>query len=171
MTLYLFALFAIIALAGALGVVLSRNAVYSALWLLVNFASIAVIYFMLNAQFLGVVQVVVYAGAIVVLFLFVVMLIGAKIGPWRHAGRALARGTAILLVAVFLALALWSVLQSLPASAPLGAPDGGSVQAVGEVLYTDYLIPFELASLLLLVGMLGGVVLARRYQPLEEDEQ
>ena len=91
MTILLFAALALIALAGAVGVILSRNPVYSALSLLVNFASIAVMYFMLGAQFLGVVQIIVYAGAIVVLFLFVVMLIGGKIGPLRSESRPFAR--------------------------------------------------------------------------------
>ncbi|NOZ49464.1 MAG: NADH-quinone oxidoreductase subunit J [Chloroflexi bacterium] len=171
MTLILFAFLALIALAGGLGVVLSRNPVHSALSLLLNFASIAVIYFLLHAQFLGVVQVIVYAGAIVVLFLFVVMLIGGNIGPYRHGSRTVTSVIAVGLAAAFLALVVWSVVQVLPMSAtPVGAPDAGSVQAVGMALYTDYLVPFELASLLLLVGMLGGVVLARRYQPFAEDE-
>ncbi len=171
MTLILFAILAFIALVGGLGVVLSRNPVYSALSLLMNFASIAIIYFLLNAQFLGVVQVAVYAGAIVVLFLFVVMLIGGNIGSLRHSSRPLARVVAVVLVATFLLTVIWIVIQTLPLSTTsAGPPEAGSVQAVGAALYTDYLVPFELASLLLLVGMLGGVVLARRYKPLTEDE-
>ncbi|NOZ71888.1 MAG: NADH-quinone oxidoreductase subunit J [Chloroflexi bacterium] len=170
MTVIFFAILALIALAGALGVVLSRNPVYSALFLLVNFVSIAVIYFLLHAQFLGVVQVIVYAGAIVVLFLFVVMLIGGEIGPFRHVGRTYARVAAVLFAVAFLAMIAGVILQAIPLSTtPAGTPDAGSVQAVGMALYTDYIVPFELASLLLLVGMLGGVVLARRYTPFQKD--
>lgn len=170
MTVILFAILALIALAGALGVVLSRNPVYSALSLLVNFASIAVIYFLLHAQFLGMVQVIVYAGAIVVLFLFVVMLIGGEIGSLRHVGRTYTRLLAVLFAVVFLAMLAGVILQTVPLTAtPVGTPDAGSVQAVGTALYTEYIVPFELASLLLLVGMLGGIVLARRYTPFQKD--
>jgi NADH-quinone oxidoreductase subunit J len=164
MSFLLFAALAIVALVGAVGVVLSRNAVHSALYLLLNFATFAAMYIMLGAQFLGVVQIVVYAGAIVVLFLFVVMLIGGEIGDIRSKSRSYTRIVAGIVVAAFLLALIFVIGQSLPADAlPKGAPDNGSVQAIGAVLYTEYLLPFELASILLLAGMLGGVVLARRY--------
>ena len=164
MSFLLFAALAVVALIGAAGVVFSRNAVHSALYLLLNFATFAAMYIMLGAQFLGVVQIVVYAGAIVVLFLFVVMLIGGEISDVRSKSRPYTRLVASVLVAVFLLALIFIIGQSLPANAlPQGAPDNGSVQAVGGVLYTEYLLPFELASILLLAGMLGGVVLARRY--------
>ena len=164
MSFLLFAALAVVALIGAAGVVFSRNAVHSALYLLLNFATFAAMYIMLGAQFLGLVQIVVYAGAIVVLFLFVVMLIGGEIGDVRSKRRPATRLVASILVAVFLLALIFVIGQSLPANAlPQGAPDNGSVQAIGNVLYTEYLLPFELASILLLAGMLGGVVLARRY--------
>jgi len=164
MSFLLFAALAIVALVGAVGVVLSRNAVHSALYLLLNFATFAAMYIMLGAQFLGLVQIVVYAGAIVVLFLFVVMLIGGEIGDIRSKSRSYTRIVAGIAVAAFLLALIFVIGQSLPADAlPKGAPDNGSVQAIGAVLYTEYLLPFELASILLLAGMLGGVVLARRY--------
>jgi NADH-quinone oxidoreductase subunit J len=163
MSLFFFAILALMALLSALGVILSKNAVYSALWLLVHFLTIAVLYFALSAQFLGVVQVIVYAGAIVVLFLFVIMLIGGTITPIVHETRPYARVAAALLGAVFLVGLLLGLGRSLSAfPQPVGAPDAGSVQAVAEPLYTTYLIPFELASLLLLAGMLGGIVLAMK---------
>ena len=164
MPFLLFAALAIVALIGAVGVVLSRNAVHSALYLLLNFATFAAMYIMLGAQFLGVVQIVVYAGAIVVLFLFVVMLIGGEIGDIRSKSRSYTRIVASIAVAAFLLALIFVIGQSLPPDAiPQGAPDNGSVQAIGGVLYTEYLLPFELASILLLAGMLGGIVLARRY--------
>ena len=164
MSFLLFAALAIVALIGAVGVVLSRNAVHSALYLLLNFATFAAMYIMLGAQFLGVVQIVVYAGAIVVLFLFVVMLIGGEIGDIRSKSRSYTRIVASIAVAAFLLALIFVIGQSLPPDAiPQGAPDNGSVQAIGGVLYTEYLLPFELASILLLAGMLGGIVLARRY--------
>ncbi|MBX7233753.1 MAG: NADH-quinone oxidoreductase subunit J [Caldilineales bacterium] len=165
MTLLLFALLALVALVGAIGVIISRNAVHSALFLLLNFAVFAVMYILLGAQFLGLVQVTVYAGAIVVLFLFVVMLIGADIGDIRSGLRQTMRWLALFLVALFLLAMLLGVARNLPPDTPIaGAPQDGSVQAVGQALYTTYLLPFELASLLLLAGMLGGVVLARRFR-------
>ncbi len=161
MSLISFAVLALIALITALGVILSKNAIYSALWLLGHFLTIALFYFMLSAQFLGIVQVIVYAGAIVVLFLFVIMLIGGHITPIVHETRPYARAAAVILGAIFLLGLLFGVGKGLgDLSAPIGAPGAGSVQAVAEPLYTTYLLPFELASVLLLAGMLGGVVLA-----------
>ncbi len=153
--------------------ILSRKPVYSALFLLVNFGTLAALYIMLQAQFLAAVQVIVYAGAIVVLFLFVVMLIGGgeldrharlehgHLGmpgrPWpRIAGdRA---GRAACWPASAMASSPGSSTRSRAARRPSAR---GSVQAIGTVLYTDYLLPFELTSVLLLVGMIGAVVLAR----------
>jgi len=169
MSLFFFAILALLALISALGVILSKNAIYSALSLLAHFLVIALMYFVLSAQFLGIVQVIVYAGAIVVLFLFVIMLIGGHITDVTHESRAYARLIAAVLAAVFLAALIFFLgdgVNVLPT--PLGAPGDGSVQAVAEPLYTTYLLPFELASVLLLAGMLGGIVLAlkeRRRHP------
>jgi NADH-quinone oxidoreductase subunit J len=170
MPLLFFALLALVALIGAIGVIISRNAVHSALFLLVNFAVFAVMYILLGAQFLGLVQVTVYAGAIVVLFLFVVMLIGADIGDIRSGLRRYMRWLALILAALFLLAMLLGLARNLPLASPIaGAPQDGSVQAIGQALYTTYLLPFELASLLLLAGMLGGIVLARRFRQTEND--
>jgi len=161
MSLISFFILALLAIITALGVVLSKNAVYSALWLLGHFLTIALMYFALSAQFLGIVQVIVYAGAIVVLFLFVIMLIGGKITPVKHESRPYARTAAAILGAILLITLLVIVARSMGGfPEPVGAPDAGSVQAVGGPLYTTYLLPFELASVLLLAGMLGGIVLA-----------
>ncbi len=169
--MFLFIIFGAIAIAGAFGVILSRRPVYSALFLLLNFASLAGLYILLQAQFLAMVQVIVYAGAIVVLFLFVIMLIGStdiKDLPRRQAfwnlrtdwPRVAGIALALLLVAG-LAYGLVSG-QLLAASGDATAFGQGSVQAVGAALYTTYLFPFELTSVLLLVGMIGAVVLARK---------
>lgn len=167
MELGLFIVFGLVALAAAAGVVLSRNPVHSALFLLLNFATLAVFYVLLNAQFLAVAQVAVYAGAIVVLFLFVVMLIGGEIGPSTAPGRGYARGAAIVLTVLFLAALVYTVTTGAPADASGEATTEalaqmGNVQALGRELFTRFLLPFELASILLLVGMVGAVVLARR---------
>ncbi len=169
--MFFFIIFGALAIAAGLGVILSRKPAHSALFLLVNFGSLAVFYIQLQAQFLAMVQVIVYAGAIVVLFLFVVMLIGGgQIGDVPVPGRRMAGRAAwarilsvVLLVLLLAALGYGlvtgqlSTVQGNPAAFGLG-----TVQAMGAALYTDYLFPFELASVLLLVGMIGAVVLARK---------
>lgn len=168
--MFLFIVFSLIAIAAAVGVITSRKPVYSALFLLVNFATLGALYILLQAQFLAAVQVIVYAGAIVVLFLFVVMLIGGgELNDVRDPSRSPRnrltppRIAAIVLGLVLLAGVGYGLVtgQLAPAQGSEQAFGQGSVQAIGSVLYTDYLLPFELASVLLLVGMIGAVVLAR----------
>lgn len=167
----LFIVFALIAIVAAVGVIISRRPIYSALFLLLNFASLAALYIMLQAQFLAAVQIIVYAGAIVVLFLFVVMLLGGgDLNDLRDPNKKPAQllgwpKTSALVLALLLVAALGYGLvsgQLFAAQADATAFGQGSVQAIGSVLYTDYLLPFELASVLLLVGMIGAVVLARK---------
>jgi len=166
----LFIIFSLIAVVAAIGVVVSRKPVYSALFLLVNFGTLAALYIMLEAQFLAAVQVIVYAGAIVVLFLFVVMLIGGgELTDIRDPNKTLAqrlnwaRLVAIVLAGLLLGALAWGFITGSlnPLQGSEAAFDQGSGQAIGNVLYTDYLLPFELTSVLLLVGMIGAVVLAR----------
>ncbi len=169
--MFLFIVFAVIAIVAALGVILSRRPVYSALFLLLNFGTLAALYILLQAQFLAMVQVIVYAGAIVVLFLFVVMLIGGgELSDLRPQGTSWrqrltwSRVTAIVLSVLLAAALIYGLIAGKLATlrgseASFGQ---GSVEALAGVLYTDYLLPFELTSVLLLVGMLGAVVLARR---------
>jgi NADH-quinone oxidoreductase subunit J len=165
----LFLVLAGVAVTAAFGVVFNRNAVYSALSLLVNFASLALLYVMLNAQFIAVVQVVVYAGAIVVLFLFVVMLLGAG-GAERHANwlnwhTAFVVGAGLVLVTlVGTAVFEWPIGGAPGTVTPDVIAEVGQTQALGMALFTDYLLPFELASILLLVGMIGAVVLGQRWR-------
>lgn len=167
MQLIFFAALAVVAIAGALGVVFSKNPVYSALSLLLNFAVLAVFYILLRAQFLAVVQVIVYAGAIVVLFLFVIMLIGGDLRLFEERTRSRQIATVLSLVLGVLMLAGLGVIiiSGLLAPSTGEVPGNGSVQAIGEILFTDYLLPFELASVLLLVAMIGAVVLARKPKP------
>lgn len=164
MQLLFFLALAAVAIAGALGVVLSKKPVYSALSLLLNFAVLAVLFVTLHAQFLAAVQIIVYAGAIVVLFLFVIMLIGGDLPgvALQTRGRAIAAGVAVVAGVLALAAMAYAVLAGSPAAVSGPVPGNGSVQAIGEVLFTSYLLPFELASVLLLVAMIGAVVLARR---------
>jgi NADH-quinone oxidoreductase subunit J len=166
----LFIIFAATAVVAALGVVLSRKPIYSALFLLVNFGTLAALYIMLRAQFLAMVQVITYAGAIVVLFLFVTMLIGGgELNDLRPRGSSFAaRLTWPRIAALALALLLLAGLGYGIVTGQLSNIQGseaefqnGSVQAIGQALYTEYLVPFELTSVLLLVGMIGAIVLAR----------
>lgn len=162
---FFFALFALAAVAGGLGVVLSRNAVHSALFLLVNFGSMAMLYLVLGAQFLAMAQILIYAGAIVVLFIFVVMLIGNETVDDMVARERLAlRVVALVLAVLFLGGSTYVLLTGAPVS-PAGTPEQGGIQAVGNLLYTQYLLPFELASVVLLVAMIGAVILAAKTRP------
>jgi NADH-quinone oxidoreductase subunit J len=168
--MFLFIIFAIIAVVAAVGVITSRKPVYSALFLLVNFGTLAALYIMVQAQFLAAVQVIVYAGAIVVLFLFVVMLIGGgELGDFRARQQPFMvrfgwpRIVAVVLGVLLLAGVTYGLVAGQLMTTQNTAADfgNGSVQAIASVLYTDYMLPFELASVLLLVGMIGAVVLAR----------
>jgi NADH-quinone oxidoreductase subunit J len=157
-----FLLLALVAVASALGLVLKRNAIHGALFLVVNLGTVAALYLTLRAEFLAAAQVIIYAGAIMVLFVFAIMVLipgKEESGPDpRRPYRLLAIpvGAALL---VELALILgW---RGERAAAPV-APAPGGVEAVGRLLFTDYLFPFELTSVLLLAAMVGVLVLARR---------
>lgn len=161
----LVALFTLTALAGGVGVVFSRNAVHSALFLLLNFASMAMIYLTLGAQFLAMAQILVYAGAIVVLFIFTVMLIGNEpVSDVVARAHPLLHFVGLILAAIFLAGSSY-VLVVNHQRAPVGLAEEGSIQSVGHLMYTQYLLPIEVASVLLLAAMIGAIVLARRVKP------
>ncbi len=165
MSFILFIPLALVATAAAAGVVLGRKPVHSALFLLLNFATLAVMYIGLNAQFLAVVQIIVYAGAIVVLFLFVIMLLGWRTTDTVDPSRRWTRYLALVLGGILvleLVLVIGQVVLGTTTPAAAGAPGGGSAQAIGEALYTSYLLPFEITSVLLLVGIIGAIVLSRR---------
>ncbi len=148
-------------------VITARNTVHSVLFLVVNFLFVAALYVTLGAQFLAVIQVIVYAGGIVVLYLFVVMLVNLKRPPEVHKDRRrrsrLAFVVACILLAEIGAIALWGYAQPTLAARPVAAGVASqNVEQVGMMLYTNYLVPFEVASMLLLVAMVGAIVLARR---------
>lgn len=162
MSLVLFFVLALIAVAAAVGLVTARNPVHSALFLLLNFASLAVMYILLNAQFLAAAQIIVYAGAIVVLFLFVIMLMGWRVSDTIAPARAWTRGLAVGLGVLLLAALVFALFTPLASPASTGALDGGSTKAIGRELFTSYLLPFELTSVLLLVGIVGAIVLTTK---------
>ena len=163
-----FIILAPVSVVSALGVVLSRNAVYSALLLVVNFFCLAGFYVLLEAQFVAAVQVIVYAGAIMVLFLFVLMLLGVEsqeavretIKGQRPAAVLLTLG---LLVAIVAGLGA-GVFDTAPTSLA-AANEGGNVQAVGRLLFTRYTFAFETAGVLLMVAAVGALVLGKRQRP------
>ncbi|GIV83601.1 MAG: NADH-quinone oxidoreductase subunit J [Candidatus Roseilinea sp.] len=151
-----------VSIASALGLLLSRNAIYAALFLVLNFGVGAVIYLVLNAPFIAVVQVSVYAGAIMVLFLFVIMLLGAeRLSPGENPpGMSFQRPLAIALGGVLLGLALYALFVRQPPITATALADS-SPMAIGLSLFGPYLFPFEVVSILLLVAMVGAVVLTR----------
>lgn len=166
MDLVLFYLFGFIAVIAAMGVIALRNPVHSALSLAVVFISLAALYIMLNAAFIAAAQVMVYAGAILILFLFVIMLLS----PETEKGFNILRPQRWLVGLLGLALVL--ELGAVGARAILPKETGqftveriaqiGDTQAIGTMLFTDFVLPFEITSLLLLVAVVGVVVLAKR---------
>ena len=148
-------------------VVTTKGTVHSVLFLVLDFLFVAALYVMLGAQFLAVIQVLVYAGGIVVLYLFVVMLVNLKRPPEAHQdphrrsklGMALA---AAVLVELAIIVASGYARVAAPTVPALAIPVSGNTEQVGWLLYTSYLIPFEIASMLLLVAMIGAIVLAKR---------
>lgn len=165
----LFYLFAAIAVVAACFVVTMRNPMYSAISLLVTFLSVAALFLMRHAEFLAVVQVFVYGGGIMVLFLFVIMLVNLhRLKESRMFGRnaPMALVVALLLVGLFVTLFLG--MGFAPTNGPPAAfvevegEEMGNSEAVAWSLYRDYLLPFEIVSVFLLVAMIGAVVLGRK---------
>jgi NADH-quinone oxidoreductase subunit J len=160
-----YALSALILVLGVL-VVSAKNTVHSVLFLVANFLFVAMLYILLHAEFLAVIQVLVYAGGIVVLYLFVVMLVNLKRAPEATEDPRRRERLGILVagavLAEFVAIALYTFVNPLPAGPTVAGTIGGNVEQVGWLLYVDYLIPFEVASVLLLVAMVGAIILAKR---------
>ncbi|HSG42715.1 MAG TPA: NADH-quinone oxidoreductase subunit J [Anaerolineales bacterium] len=164
--LILFLILALVAIATALAMLMSKNAVYSALFLVLNFVTVAVFYLLLGAPFIAMAQITVYAGAIMVLFLFVIMLLGAEnlpkgeVLPWQ---KPLATTLAVI-------LAVEATFLLVTKARPSGdiVPPGEVVNTMenlrelGMTLFTEYLLPFEVTSVLLLVAMVGAIVLTNR---------
>jgi NADH-quinone oxidoreductase subunit J len=164
-TIMFFALAAVL-VGGALGVILSRNPVHSALFLVLCFFTSAVLWLLLEAEFLAVVLVLVYVGAVMVLFLFVVMMLDINIEKMREGfTRYAPLGAVITLIIVGeLAWVLWfkQLGLDLADAAPPMAADYSNTAAVGEVLYTEYVYPFQLAAVVLLVAIVAAITLTLR---------
>lgn len=161
----LFLLFATIAVACAVNLVLQRHPVTSALSLIGVMGSLAVLYLLLGAEFIAAVQLIVYAGAIMVLFLFVIMILNAG-AEAKVPGRSLvAKILGVPVFLVFVGTVAWLVESRYAhAGSPVefGAFTGGGPREVGRSLFTSYLLPFEITSVLILIAILGAVVLAHK---------
>jgi NADH-quinone oxidoreductase subunit J len=159
----LFYFLSVLALGSALMVVISRNPVHSVLWLIVTFFAISGHYIMMNAQFLGIVNLIVYAGAIMVLFLFVIMLMNLnaetepKKNKWLRMAGIVAGGC--LLLVLVAALKDAEVKNSM---VQLKDGDIGLIKQLGTVLFTEYVVPFEISSVLFLSAMVGAVVIGKK---------
>jgi NADH-quinone oxidoreductase subunit J len=166
----LFYLFAAVAVLASLLVIVQRNPIYSVLFLIASFGALSGLYVLLEAPFVAMIQIIVYAGAIMVLFLFVVMLLNA---PHEDTEEDLERGVpppssgrvkvfGALLAIVLVVELIGVVVASRRAPIAFAAPAVSSVAAIGRSLFTDYAFPFEVTSVLILVALVGAIVLARR---------
>ncbi len=163
MDVILFLIFAIIAVVCAVNVVVQTHPIASAISLVGVMGSLAVLYLLLGAEFLAMAQIIVYAGAIMVLFVFVIMLLNA--GAESKRGRSLvAQLLGFPLLIALLALASYFIQRYYPGTATVqfGAFKAGTAQNIGRALFTQYLLPFEVTSILILIAIVGAVVLARK---------
>jgi NADH-quinone oxidoreductase subunit J len=164
-TLNLFFFLSFIAIFSALLVVFSRNPVYSVLYLIITFFAIAGHYVLLNAQFLAAVHVIVYAGAIMVLFLYVIMLLNLNTQTEPHKSNFLKFAAAICAGSLMIVLVGSLKGSEILLQQPAQVHDVGLVKNLGKVLFTDFLLPFEVASVLLLAAMIGAVMLGKSEKP------
>jgi NADH-quinone oxidoreductase subunit J len=168
-TQILFWALTVAALFSALMVITSKNPVFSVLWLIVTFFTISGHYLLLNAQFLAIVNIIVYAGAIMVLFLFVIMLMNLsrdtepQKSKWMRMAGAIAGGCLLLV--------LVAALRNTEARmTEMGTGNIGLIQNLGKVLFTEYVVPFEIASILFLSAMIGSVVIGKKEKRVVEEE-
>jgi NADH-quinone oxidoreductase subunit J len=165
--LIVFLVLSLVAVSSALGMVYSRNAVYSALFLVLNFVTVAIFYLLLGAPFIAMSQITVYAGAIMVLFLFVIMLLGAEsmaslpqAMPWQ-------RPLAFILAVVLAVESVYLILTRVRLTTAITSPDVAAnsmdnLRKMAETLFGSFLLPFEITSILLLVAMVGAIVIAKQ---------
>src|SRR6202167_747779 len=160
----LFLVFAFIAVGCAINLVLQSHPISSALSLIGVMGALGVLYLQLGGEFIAMAQMIVYAGAIMVLFVFVIMLLNAGAEATSRQIPLFARYSGILLLAAFLGLISFIIQAMLPKTEAVasGAFQGGTAAAIGRKLFTEYLLPFEVTSVLILIAILGAIVLARR---------
>jgi NADH-quinone oxidoreductase subunit J len=165
--LIVFLVLSLVAIASALGMLFSRNTIYSALFLVLNFVTVAVFYLMLGAPFIAMSQITVYAGAIMVLFLFVIMLLGAESVTSPTQGMSWQRPLAFLLAITLTVESVYLIFARAKLDTVITAPDAAtnsmeSLREMAMTLFDKFLLPFEITSILLLVAMVGAIVLAKK---------
>jgi NADH-quinone oxidoreductase subunit J len=165
--LIVFLVLSLVSISSALGMLFSRNAVYSALFLVLNFITVAVFYLLLGAPFIAMSQITVYAGAVMVLFLFVIMLLGAEslaplpsALPWQ-------KPLAFFLAVILAVESIYLVFVRARSDSVIAAPDAAvnsmdNLREMAMILFNQFLLPFEVTSILLLVAMVGAIVLAKQ---------
>ncbi len=163
MITYIFIFLALLAIASALAMVINKNTVNSALFLVLNLVSVAGIYLLLEAQFLAVIQIIVYAGAIMVLFLFVIMLLNIDAEESLFDKFRIKYFVAFLLAIAVLSQILYSLgnFSNMLPQISSEMAEIGTVEAVGDVLFTDFLLPFEMTGILLTAAIVGALLLAQ----------
>jgi NADH-quinone oxidoreductase subunit J len=165
--LLVFLVLSLVAIASALGMLFSRNTIYSALFLVLNFVTVAVFYLMLGAPFIAMSQITVYAGAIMVLFLFVIMLLGAESVTSPTQGMSWQRPLAFLLALTLTVESVYLIFARAKLDTVITAPDAAAnsmenLREMAMTLFNKFLLPFEVTSILLLVAMVGAIVLAKK---------
>src|SRR5215469_9010004 len=163
MNTILFLILAAVAVGCGINVVLQSHPISSALSLVGVMGALAVLYLQLGGEFIAAAQLIVYAGAVMVLFVFVIMLLNAA-KERRTKPHIWVRWAGPPLLILFIGAVAYALEAALPSSAPVkfGGFDGGTVEAVGARLFTEYLLPFEVTSLLILIAIAGAIVLARK---------
>ena len=165
MELLLFWVFAAICIGGALNLLAQKHPINSALSLVVVMASLAVEYLLLGAEFVAAVQVIIYAGAIMVLFIFVIMLLNA--GEEPHGGKTslVAKLVGIPALGILAVMLVWSLGTQAGGSVAVAGAEPGPPQVIARLLFNDFLLPFEVTSVLVLIAIMGAVVLAAPLKP------
>lgn len=161
-TQILFWFLSALAITGAIGVIVSKNSIYSVLWLIVVFFAISGHYILMNAQFLAIVNIIVYAGAIMVLFTFVIMFINLNEHP-EIRGNIYLKAVGLIAGLCLLIVLVAALSQSSANSIPMRfGTNAGLIKNLGKTLFTDYVVPFEISSVLFLSAMIGAVVIGKK---------
>lgn len=167
-----FYIFSIVAIISALFVVFSRNPVHSVLWLILTFFSVAALFILLKAEFIAMLMLIVYVGAVAVLFLFVVMMLGINFSQMKQSVAQYFPLVALVAVIMVLQLGMvvgvWQFSDSAPVLREAAFPESQSIsntKALGQVIYTDFVLVFQISGLILLVAMIGAIVLTLRQRP------
>jgi NADH-quinone oxidoreductase subunit J len=161
-------LMAVVAIASGVGVITNKTPVYSVLLLVINFFSIAALYLSLQAEFLAVVQIIVYAGAIMVLFLFVIMLLNLENASPDEMAFDAKKGLAFISGLAILAMVLYALNHLISSGLPVPPTPSysyGRVEPIGKLLITDFVFPFEMISVILLSALIGALVIAKKHKP------